>query len=160
MRPSGGGQTHGEVMRAGMRSVARSAAVWVAVSIAASCLAAPVIADSPAPPAARKKVVVSEERVREVHRRAIIVDTHADTLWRVLDDGDDITVRSDKGHLDLPRMLEGGIDGQFFSIWPQPAYGPDGYVKRSLRLIDALMRTIDRSGGRMFLAVTPDDIRR
>jgi membrane dipeptidase len=33
-------------------------------------------------------------------------------------------------------------------------------VKRTLRLIDALTRTIDRSGGRMFLAVHPDDIRR
>ena len=34
---------------------------------------------------------VTDEQVQRVHRRAIVVDTHADTLWRVLDKGDDIT---------------------------------------------------------------------
>jgi membrane dipeptidase len=103
---------------------------------------------------------VSDERVREVHRRAVVVDTHADTLWRVLDEGDDITVRSSKGHVDLPRLLEGGVDGQFFSVWPQPAYGPGGYVKRCLRLIDAMHQVVERSGGRIFFATSADDIRR
>ncbi len=118
------------------------------------------VAENPAPPRERPRVPVSEERVRDVHARAVVVDTHADTLWRVLDEGDDISDRSAKGHIDLPRLLEGGVDGQFFAIWPQPHYGPDGYVKRCLRLIDALHGVIARSGGRMFLAATPDDIRR
>lgn len=115
---------------------------------------------APDPSSGNRTATVSDERVKALHKRAIVVDTHADTLWRVLDKGDDITTRSMKGHVDVPRLLEGGVDGQFFSIWPQPAYGPDGYVKRCLRLIDALHSTIAKSGGRMFLATTPDDIRR
>ncbi|MBI3447851.1 MAG: membrane dipeptidase [Acidobacteria bacterium] len=109
---------------------------------------------------ATTKVAVSEEHVREVHRRAIVVDTHADTLWRVLDKGDDIVSSDGKGQVDLPRLLAGGVDGQFFSIWPQPLYGPSGWVKRSLRLIDALHGVVARSGGRMFLATSAADIRR
>src|SRR6267142_1481622 len=100
------------------------------------------LAAEPGPPAPR--ATVTDDRVRELHRRAVVVDTHADTLWRVLDHGDDITVPSAKGQVDLPRLIEGGVDGQFFSIWPQPLYGPNGYIKRCLRLIDALHGIIDR----------------
>src|SRR5262245_19113608 len=71
------------------------------------------------------RAAVTDEQVRRVHQRAIVVDTHADTLWRVLDEGDDISVKSPKGHIDLPRLKEWGVDAQFFAIWVQPSYCPD-----------------------------------
>ena len=105
-------------------------------------------------------MAVSEDRVRALQRRAVVVDGHADTLWRVLDEGADITVRSSSGHIDVPRLLEGGVDAQVFSLWASSAYEEQEYIRRCLRLIDALHRTIGRGGGRIFLATTPDDIRR
>ena len=135
-----------------------SGLLWIALALLLHASPGGPFAAGPAPPAAR--ATVTDDRVREIQRRAVVVDTHADTLWRVLDKGDDITVRSAKGQVDIPRLLEGGVDGQFFSIWPQPLYGPSGYIKRCLRLIDALHGIIDRSGGKMFLATSADDIRR
>ncbi|HKY32323.1 MAG TPA: dipeptidase [Candidatus Polarisedimenticolia bacterium] len=102
---------------------------------------------------------VSGEQARRVHQRAIVVDTHADTLWRILDEGDDISVRSAKGHLDVPRMIEGGVDAQFFAIWVQPSYGPDGAARRALRLIDAFHAMVARNADRMVFAQSPADIR-
>jgi membrane dipeptidase len=102
---------------------------------------------------------VTEEQVRRVHREAIVVDTHADTLWRVLDRGDDISVRSGKGHIDIPRLIEGGVDAEFFAIWVQPAYAPDHAATRALRLIDALHQVIEKSPDRMVLARSPSEIR-
>src|SRR5262249_35414435 len=83
----------------------------------------------------------------------------ADALWRVLDHGDDITVRSGKGHIDIPRLQEGGVDAEFFSIWVQRAYCPDHAARRAMRLIDALYQVLAKSSDRMTLAVSPDDIR-
>jgi len=102
---------------------------------------------------------VTEDQVRRVHKRAIVVDTHADTLWRVLDEGDDISVKSAKGHLDIPRLIEGGVDAQFFAIWVQPVYCPDQAARRALRLIDAMHQIVRKNPDRMTLARTPADIR-
>ncbi len=102
---------------------------------------------------------VTRERAEEVHRRAIVVDGHSDTLWRVLDQGVDIGVRTVDGHMDLPRMREGGIDAQFFAIWPAPEYGPH-YIRRTLRLIDALKEVVARYPDQIEHATSVEDIER
>ena len=48
----------------------------------------------------------------ELHRAAIVVDTHSDTTTRMLDENFDIGPRAKDGHMDLPRMKEGGLDAQ------------------------------------------------
>ncbi|MCA1629522.1 MAG: dipeptidase [Acidobacteria bacterium] len=57
-----------------------------------------------------------------LHRRAILIDMHADTVQRVVDEGADINARLADGHLDAVRAREGGLDAQFFSIWVEPEY--------------------------------------
>src|SRR5438552_4801146 len=56
----------------------------------------------------------------ELHRRALVVDTHSDVTQEMVYHGVDIAKRRPHGHEDLPRMLEGGLDAQFFSIWIDP----------------------------------------
>ncbi|MEE8112676.1 MAG: dipeptidase [Acidobacteriota bacterium] len=102
---------------------------------------------------------VTRELTEEVHRRAIVVDGHSDTLWRVLDQGVDIGIRTVDGHMDLPRMREGGIDAQFFAIWPAPEYGPH-YIRRTLRLIDALKEVVARYPDQIEHATSVEDIER
>ena len=46
-----------------------------------------------------------------------VVDGHNDALLRVWRDGGLLRERSDDGHLDLPRMREGGIAAGFFAIF-------------------------------------------
>ena len=123
-------------------------------------LAAVVWAAGPAAPAnaAEPSKKVTDAQVEAVHKRAIVVDTHADTLWRMLDRGDDISKRSTNGHIDIPRLKAGGVDAEFFAIWVQPAYAPN-YAHRALRLIDKLYDTVRRNSDSMMLARTPDDIR-
>ena len=56
------------------------------------------------------------DRARKLHREAIVVDGHADTIGRSLDNGEDLGTETGKGHLDLPRMIRGGLDAQFIEL--------------------------------------------
>ncbi len=70
-----------------------------------------------------------DDRIMELHREALVVDTHCDTLKGLMpmftqpknswwDDRSDIGIgaRSSLGHIDLPRLREGGVDCQVFAI--------------------------------------------
>ena len=57
-------------------------------------------------------------RARQLHDRAIVIDSHDDTTQRLLSDKTfDISKRQKNGNIDIPRMREGGLDALFFSIW-------------------------------------------
>src|SRR3954464_11517439 len=82
-------------------------------------------------------------RAKQVHDRAIVIDTHADTTQRLLFDKTfEIGVAQKNGNLDIPRMREGGLDAEFFSIWvPGEVSGPAA-VKRALDLIDRVHEAV------------------
>ncbi len=101
----------------------------------------------------------SLRRAREIHRRAIVVDTHADTTQRLVDEQLDLGARAPDGHLDLPRMRAGGLDAVFFSIWVRPKYAPH-FLARALVQIDAVLDQVERHPRDLELARTAADIRR
>ena len=101
------------------------------------------------------------ERARRLHAEAIVVDGHADTISRFLDDGEDLGVETNKGHIDLPRMARGGLDCQFMSCWVEPKYVERKQAAlRALRMIDAVKRWIGAHPERIALARTAKDVRR
>ncbi len=61
-------------------------------------------------------------KARQIHNSAIIVDTHADTPQRFLDEKFDIgnTDPKDRGHISLDKVRAGNLGAEFFSIWVEP----------------------------------------
>jgi membrane dipeptidase len=101
------------------------------------------------------------ERALRVHRSAIVVDTHSDTTTRMLDEKFDVGEQAKDGHMDLPRVKEGGLDAQFFSIYVDKKYVKEGgSARRALDMIDALYRQVAIHSDRMEMAYTVDDVRR
>jgi membrane dipeptidase len=98
---------------------------------------------------------------RDLHARAIVIDTHADTPQRMLfDKSFDIGLRNSAGSIDIPRMREGGLDALFFSIWtPGDVIGPRG-VKGALRQIDKVREAVRTHPKDLLLATSVADIRR
>jgi membrane dipeptidase len=98
-----------------------------------------------------------------VHREAILIDMHADTVQRMIDEGADISERLPDGHLDAARARAGGLDAQFFSIWVEPRYfgvaGPRA-VERADRQIAAVRALAERRPDLWVLATTAEDVRR
>ena len=100
---------------------------------------------------------------RAIHRRAIVVDMHADTTQRLLDENVDLSQRLTDGHLDAVRAKEGGLDAQFFSIWVEPelfGLGGERAVKRADDQIAAVRSLAEKQPETWELATTAGDIRR
>jgi len=100
-------------------------------------------------------------RALKLHQRSIVVDTHIDVTQRMLFEKEfDIAKRDAKGHVDIPRMKEGGLDAIFFSIYMAGTVtGPEA-VKRSLRLIDSVLEAVRANPNDLVLATTAADIRK
>ncbi|MDQ1523175.1 MAG: rane dipeptidase [Pyrinomonadaceae bacterium] len=107
--------------------------------------------------------VKSVDDPRSVHMRAILIDMHADTVQRMLDEGTDINARLADGHLDAPRMKEGGLDAQFFSIWVEPDFfgvGGKSAIERADKQIAAVRALAEQHPETWELATTAADVRR
>ena len=98
-----------------------------------------------------------------IHQRAIIVDMHADTTQRLVDENVDLQNRLADGHLDAVRAKEGGLDAQFFSIWVDPdLFGRGGATatKRADVQIQAVRDLTTKHPDTWELATTAADVRR
>jgi membrane dipeptidase len=100
------------------------------------------------------------ERSARVHREAIVFDAHCDAVMKVVDDGVDLGLRSDEGHVDFVRMAEGGLDVEVFAVWVEPDYWPNKAEKRALEMIDALHASFEKHGDKIGLALTVADVRK
>jgi membrane dipeptidase len=96
-----------------------------------------------------------------IHQSALIIDTHADTPQRFLDENFDLgqnTPVSD-GHIDLDKIKQGNLGAEFFSIWVEPEF-KGHYSKRAMDLIDSVYEQAVRHPDKMTMAFTADDIAR
>lgn len=122
----------------------------------------------------------ASERARAVHASATVVDLHADPLlW-----GRDLLVRGTRGHVDVPRLIEGNVAVQVFGVatksprhlniernddrsddvtllalgrgWPPSTYR--SLTARALHLARQLVGAADRSGGALTVVRSAADL--
>jgi membrane dipeptidase len=101
-------------------------------------------------------------RARAIHESALIVDTHADTPQRFLDDGFNIgsTDPNDVGHLSLDKARRGNLGAEFFSIWVDPETNQGHFARHTFDLIDSVYEQAERHPDRMMMAFSVADIER
>ena len=89
---------------------------------------------------------MNEEYVSRLHRESLVVDTHCDTIMYLLPTRErgtktrKLNERSDTGHIDLPRLIEGGVDCQCFAIYTARQENQPDALQRALQMIDAFDR--------------------
>lgn len=100
------------------------------------------------------------ERARRLHFSSIVLDTHDDTTQRFFSKGFALGQRNPDGHVDIPRMKEGGMNAIFFSIWIDGrTLGPPA-VQQALDQIDAVKENVERYSEDLVFARTAEDVRR
>jgi membrane dipeptidase len=94
----------------------------------------------------------------QVHESAIVVDTHADTPQRFVDEQFDLADPLDGGNLNLESIHRGRLGAEFFSIWVEPTFYQGRYARRTLELIDSVKRQVAKYPGQTVFAATADGI--
>jgi len=93
-----------------------------------------------------------------IHRSTIIVDTHADTPQRFVDEQFDLADPLNGGHVNLESIRKSHLGAEFFSIWVPPKRFKGQYARRTLELIDSVHRQVARHSGNVILATSPSGI--
>ncbi len=110
-----------------------------------------------APRAAADEIV---ERAKTIHFSSVVLDTHDDTTQRFFSKGFDIGKRNPDGHIDIPRMREGGLNGIFFSVWIDGRTMGPLAVQEALDQIDAVHENVRRNSKDLVLCRTAEEVRR
>jgi membrane dipeptidase len=122
-----------------------------------------LIAQNPATPAnsAGAGAAVTA-KARAIHDSALVVDTHADTPQRFLDENFDIgsTDPNDIGHISLDKARRGNLGAEFFSIWVDPETNQGHFARHTFDLIDSVYEQAARHPDRMMMAFSVADIER
>ncbi len=107
-----------------------------------------------------KYTEAQEERALRLHKEAIVVDTHCDTLGGLFKSFQrrnprKLWERSEEGQIDIPRLLEGGVTCQTFAIFTATGpVVPDATV-RALKMVDKFYEAADMSED--FVTVTSSE---
>ena len=109
--------------------------------------------------------------MREVLERAPVFDGHNDLAYalrqlaapsateRYLLEGYDLRRRQSRTHTDLPRLAEGGVGAQFWSVFVPGDLPPGQALLQTLEQVDVVRRLVERYPDRLVLARSADDVR-
>lgn len=94
----------------------------------------------------------------QLQREAILIDGHADTPQRFVDEGWDMADPVGTGMVSLATAREGGLDAEFFAIWVDPHEWPHRNAERAASLLAGVREQLARHGDAMVLGTTAEDI--
>src|SRR5499425_2746165 len=100
------------------------------------------------------------QRSRKLHFSSIVLDTHDDTTQRFFSKDFDLGKRNPEGHVDIPRMREGGMNAIFFSIWIDGRIMGPPAVQKALDQIDAVHENVRKNSKDMVFCRTAEEVRR
>lgn len=106
-------------------------------------------------------------RARALHRQTPLIDGHNDYPWALRENNVerdigklDISTPQPKIHTDIARLREGGVGGQFWSVYvPVSMQGPAA-IRATLEQIDIVHRMVRRYPETFELAATAADVER
>jgi len=100
----------------------------------------------------------AEKTAERVLQQAIIIDTHADTPQMVLDEAYDLTQPDSPYMVSIPKMRQGHLGAEFFSIWVDVTWPKQDLIHRALDLIDVVNEQVARHSDVLGMATTADEI--
>ena len=130
--------------------------VKLSLTILFAALPALLCAQTPTHPA--HTMPAKTQNASALHRSALVIDTHADTPQRFVDEHFDLGDPLRGGQLNLESARKGNLGAEFFSIWVDPAQYKGQYAHRTLELIDSVKQQVARHRDKLEFAATPAGI--
>jgi membrane dipeptidase len=94
----------------------------------------------------------------EIQKTSIIIDTHADTPQRFVDENFNLGDPLNGGNLNLDSIHKGNLGAEFFSIWVEPKIYKGQYARRTLVLIDSVKQQMAKYPEQIMFVTTPEGI--
>jgi membrane dipeptidase len=107
---------------------------------------APLTADKP------QAKMTTKPNAEWIERSALIIDSHADTPQRFVDEGFDLADPLGAGNMNFDSIHKGNLGAEFFSIWVEPKVYKGQYARRTLELIDSVKQQVARHPDQMVFA--------
>ena len=104
------------------------------------------------------------EHAKALHQRVPLIDGHNDLPWQLRAKANralskvDISQPQPELHTDIPRLREGGVGGQFWSVYVSTSLKGEEYVQATLEQIDVVHNLIRRYPETFQLALTADEV--
>jgi len=99
-----------------------------------------------------------QSETQDPEAAVIVIDGHADTPQRFLDERFDLGDPLGGGNLNLETIRKGNLSAEFFSIWVEPTLYKGQYARRTLELIDAVKQQAARHSDRVEFVTSPEGI--
>lgn len=136
----------------------RTIAIFAAATLISACGSGEQTesaTQAPAPEAAADNTA----RAAELAKNSIIIDTHIDVPYRIVDAWEDVSVATDGGDFDYPRAVAGGLNAPFMSIYTPAGLEEEGRSKEVAEsLIDLVNRIVSESPDKFAIALSPADV--
>jgi membrane dipeptidase len=94
----------------------------------------------------------------QVHQSAIVIDTHADTPQRFVDENFDLADPLGNGNINLDSIHKGNLGAEFFSIWVDPVQNKGRFAGRTFDLIDAVKQQVAKHPDQIKFVTSPEGI--
>lgn len=100
-------------------------------------------------------------RANRLHQKFLTVDTHCDTPLNLMGDDFELGEKNELGCVDFPRMVEGGLDAEFFAVFivqgPRNDSAFNEAHRTTLEILDTIYNNIERNASLAELAYSPED---
>ncbi len=111
-------------------------------------------------PAVAGRAETLAQRAARLQRTSIVIDTHEDVPEELQKQWVDIGLRQKTGHVDIPRLREGGVTAPFFAAYvPARFAASGGSARKALELIDLIHRLVEAHPADLVFADSPEQVR-
>ncbi len=101
------------------------------------------------------------KKADKIHAAVLTVDTHVDTPMRLSRPGFDLGVKNETGCVDFPRMLEGGLNAEFFAVYlgqgPRDSAGLESAYTRAKTIFKLIHENVEKNSTMAEIALVADD---
>jgi membrane dipeptidase len=100
------------------------------------------------------------EKAQRLSKEFMLIDTHIDVPYRLVEEWEDISKRTEKGHFDYERARKGGLDVPFMSIYVGASYQETGGAKEKAdELIDMVYGFAQKWPDKYAMAFSVSDVK-
>ena len=100
-------------------------------------------------------------QAEKIHEKTLTVDTHCDTPMDMARSDFDLGERHAEGCVDFPRMIEGGLDAEFFAVFTSQGPRTDSAFNKvygyALEVLETIHRNVEKNSGVAEIAFSPED---